>query len=56
MPHFFNYIPVERVLGEGIKVGHFNDDALGSTLRLRPGGVLNNDEFEFKQIVDSLVR
>ena len=32
MPHFFKDKPVERLLGDGIKAEHLNDDALGRAL------------------------
>jgi transposase len=32
MPHFFKDKPVERLLGEGIKAEHLNDDTLGRAL------------------------
>ena len=32
MPHFFKDKPIERLLGEGIKAEHLNDDVLGRAL------------------------
>ena len=32
MPHFFKDKPVERLLGEGIKAEHLNDDTLGRAM------------------------
>ena len=32
MPHFFKDKPIERLLGEGIKAEHLNDDKLGRAM------------------------
>ena len=32
MPHFFKDKPIERLLGEGIKAEHLNDDTLGRAM------------------------
>jgi transposase len=39
-PEYFMDKPVERLLGEGVKAEHINDDALGKCIRKMPKSAL----------------